>query len=214
MSSLALMRWLEASPERYDAGMNLLTFGRVKRLHEAAVRAAVRERGDRVLEVGCGTGTVTAQLVNAGARVVAIDQSPEMLEAAKSRGMLDVEWCEQTAAEIDRLPEAAFEAVVLSLCLSDMSTSERRYVLRESAKRLTDDGILVVADEVNAKRGWRRTLQLVWRGPQAALAWILIGSISRPLPDIRSELREANLTIENEERWMFGTLGLFVAKRR
>ena len=27
MSSLALMRWLEGSPERYDAGMRLITFG-------------------------------------------------------------------------------------------------------------------------------------------------------------------------------------------
>ncbi len=215
MSSLALMRWLEASPQRYDSGMNALTFGRVAQLHSAAVAAAVRNPGDRVLEVGCGTGTLTAQLVERGAFVVAVDQSPEMLEVAKLRvAAAEVEWREQTAAEIDKLPGAAFDAVVLSLCLSDMSSSERHFVLEESAQRLNEDGVLVVADEVKAPRGWRRALQLAWRGPQAALAWLLIGSISRPLPDIAAELQDAKLEIVEAERWMFGTLGLFVARRK
>lgn len=214
MSSLALMRWLEASPQRYDAGMNALTFGRVALLHAAAVAAAVRKPGDRVLEIGCGTGTVTEQLVQRGAQVVAIDQSPEMLEVAKTRvASADVEWREQTAAEIDKLPKGAFDAVILSLCLSDMSSSERRFVLEESAERLNAGGVVVVADEVKAPSGWRRALQLLWRGPQAALAWLLVGSISRPVPDVEAELQDAKLAIAHEERWMFGTLGLFVARR-
>ena len=83
MSSLALMRWLEGSPERYDAGMRVLTFGRVSALHAAAAQAAVAEPGDRVLEIGCGTGTVTSLMQSRGACVIAIDQSPDMLELAK-----------------------------------------------------------------------------------------------------------------------------------
>jgi len=208
------MRWPESTPERYDAGMRLLTFGRVRRLHGAVVAAAVRQRGDRVLEIGCGTGTVTEQLVERGARIVAVDQSPEMIEVAKARVVGDVEWREQTAAEIDRLPKGAFDAVVLCLCLSDMSGSERRFVLARSAERLDEDGILVVADEMQAPRGWRRILQLAWRGPQAVLAWLLVGSISRPLADFGSELEDAELEIIHEERWMFGTLGLYLARRR
>ena len=82
MSSLALMRWLEGSPERYDAGMRLITIGQVARLHEAAADAAVAKPGDRVLEIGCGTGSVTALLVARGARVTALDQSPDMIEQA------------------------------------------------------------------------------------------------------------------------------------
>jgi demethylmenaquinone methyltransferase/2-methoxy-6-polyprenyl-1,4-benzoquinol methylase len=87
MSSLALMRWLEGSPERYDAGMRTLTFGRVERLHAAVAMAAVPddEAGVRVLEIGCGTGAVTALLVSRGAAVTALDQAPEMLEQAKAR---------------------------------------------------------------------------------------------------------------------------------
>lgn len=205
------MRWLEASPQRYDAGMRALSFGRVPMLHASVVAAAVREPGDRVLELGCGTGSVTGAMVDRGARVLAIDQSAEMLELAKQRVAGDVEWREQTAAEVDRHPAAAFDAVVLSLCLSDMSSSERHFVLKHSAPRLAPGGLLVVADEVKAPRGWRRALQLVWRGPQAALAWLLVGSISRPVPDLKSELRAAGFEVQSEERWLFGTLALVVA---
>lgn len=212
MSSLALMRWLEGSPQRYDAGMRLLTFGRVTRLHEAVVAAAARKPGDRVLEIGCGTGSVTARLVAAGAQVTALDQAPEMLEQARARlPEAGVTWLEQTAAEIDRLPEAGFEAVVLSLCLSDMSASERGFVLREARQRLAAGGRVVVADEVRAT-GMLGLLQRLWRVPQAALGWLLVGSVSRPVPDLSAELRVAGLAVHAEQRWLLGSLAVMVAE--
>jgi ubiquinone/menaquinone biosynthesis C-methylase UbiE len=214
MSSLALMRWLENSPGRYDAGMRLLTFGRVAELHAAVAAAAVSKPGDRVLEIGCGTGAVTALLVARGARVVAIDQAPEMLEQAIARlgPEAPVEWLEQTASEIDRLPMRAFESVVLSLCLSDMSASERSFVLCEAALRLAAEGRLVAADEVRAAGRWQRFAQRLWRIPQAALGWLLIGAVSQPLGDLSGELRAAGLHVSREESFMFGTLGLVVAE--
>ncbi len=217
MSSLALMRWLEGSPDRYDAGMRLLTLGRVSQLHAAVAEAAVSKHGDRVLEIGCGTGSVTMLLLARGARVTAIDQSPEMLEQAEARATGDagssVQWIEQTASEVDRLPEASFDSVVLSLCLSDMSSSERTFVLREATRRLVPGGRLVAADEVRAPRGWRRLIQLLWRVPQAAIGWLLVGTVSRPVPDLRGELCEAGLRIREQRDWLMGSLGLISAER-
>ncbi len=212
------MRWLEGSPERYDAGMRLLTFGRIAKLHAAVAEAAVAAPDDRVLEIGCGTGAVTALLQGRGAHVTAIDQSPEMLEQAQRRpsgkSAAPVEWLEQTAAEIDRLPTAAYDSVVLCLCLSDMSSSERAFVLRESALRLAAGGRLVVADEVRAPRGWRRATQRLWRIPQACLGWLLVGSLSRPLPDLAGEIRNAGMHVTRARAWMLGSLQLVVAERR
>jgi demethylmenaquinone methyltransferase/2-methoxy-6-polyprenyl-1,4-benzoquinol methylase len=213
MSSLALMRWLEATPERYDAGMRLVTFGRVTRIHEAL--AASVEPGSEVLEIGCGTGAVTRRLVDAGARVTALDQSPEMLEQARLRCARiepQPEWLERSAAEIDALPEDAFDAVVLSLCLSEMSIDERRYVLRAARSRLRSGGRLIAADEVTARQLPQRLLHALLRGPQWLLGWLLAGFVSQPLADLAEELTQAGFVVRSETRWLAGSLAMFQAE--
>src|SRR5262249_12224499 len=40
--------------------------------------------GERILDVGCGTGHLTAQIAQSGASVVGLDNSPEMLTAARA----------------------------------------------------------------------------------------------------------------------------------
>ena len=211
MSSLALMRWLESAPDRYDRGMRWLTFGRVGALHEAVALAAVAAPGARVLEVGCGTGAVTQRLLARGARVLAIDQDPRMLDQTRERVARSgppgaaLELRETTAAEIDRLG-SDFDAVVLCLCLSDMSPDERAFVLRASAGRLRPGGRVVAGDEVHASGRAARWLQRLWRAPQAAAGWLLVGSVSNPVPDLAGELRAAGFRIEKQQRWLMGTL--------
>jgi len=218
MSSLALMRWLESAPERYDAGMRVITLGRVLALHRAVAETAAARPGVRVLEIGCGTGAVTARLVERGAEVTALDQNPEMMDRARERlerlerAQGSVTWLERTASEIDALAPGAFDAVVISLALSEMSAAERRYVLREAARRLTRGGVLAVADEVRPERGWQRALFALLRGPQALLGWLLAGSVSRPVPDLAGEVRAAGFGVRAERRWLLGSLALVAAE--
>jgi ubiquinone/menaquinone biosynthesis C-methylase UbiE len=53
------MRLLESAPARYDAGIRALTFGKADQVRDALAEAAVPSPGARVLEIGCGTGSVT-----------------------------------------------------------------------------------------------------------------------------------------------------------
>ncbi len=39
--------------------------------------------GERILDLGCGTGQLTAQIAQAGAEVIGLDQSPAMIEEAR-----------------------------------------------------------------------------------------------------------------------------------
>jgi trans-aconitate methyltransferase len=43
--------------------------------------------GERILDLGCGDGALTAKLAEAGAKVTGIDSSPGMVAAAQARGL-------------------------------------------------------------------------------------------------------------------------------
>ena len=43
--------------------------------------------GERILDLGCGDGALTEKLVALGAQVVGIDSSPDMIAAARQRGL-------------------------------------------------------------------------------------------------------------------------------
>ena len=68
--------------------------------------------GERVLDLGCGDGALTEKLIEAGCRVVGIDSSPNMIEAARARG-LDAHVADAEALAF----EAEFHAVFSNAAL-------------------------------------------------------------------------------------------------
>ena len=68
--------------------------------------------GERVLDLGCGDGVLTEQLVARGCRVVAVDSSPEQVWAALERG-LDARLGEATDLEFQQEFDAVFSNAVL-----------------------------------------------------------------------------------------------------
>jgi demethylmenaquinone methyltransferase / 2-methoxy-6-polyprenyl-1,4-benzoquinol methylase len=81
--ALELFRGL---PRHYDLLSAALSFGQDPRWRRALVSAVAPARGERVLDVATGTGMVAAELLSrADCSVVGIDQSPEMLAAARAR---------------------------------------------------------------------------------------------------------------------------------
>jgi trans-aconitate methyltransferase len=54
---------------------------------EPVVALLAPRPGERILDLGCGDGALTARLVTSGARVLGVDASPAMVEAARGRGI-------------------------------------------------------------------------------------------------------------------------------
>jgi demethylmenaquinone methyltransferase/2-methoxy-6-polyprenyl-1,4-benzoquinol methylase len=73
-------------PRHYDRVGAALSFGQDPRWRAAMVAAIAARPGDRILDVATGTGLVARDLVRRyGATVVGLDQSPQMLAAARAR---------------------------------------------------------------------------------------------------------------------------------
>jgi trans-aconitate methyltransferase len=68
--------------------------------------------GERVLDLGCGEGLLTARLLDAGCEVVAMDSSPEQVAAARARG-LDARVGDAARLTFDREFDAVFSNAAL-----------------------------------------------------------------------------------------------------
>src|SRR5690348_11317621 len=77
------------------------------------------EAGQRVLDVGAGTGALTAQLVRRDADVAAAEPSPPFVAALRSRlPSVDVR---EAGAEALPWPDATFDAALAQLVVTFMS---------------------------------------------------------------------------------------------
>lgn len=98
---------MSAAGRRSGWGWHQLSNDAARRLvDDAAVRA-----GDLVLDIGAGTGSITAPLVAAGARVVAVELHPGRARALRTRfAYAPVIVVEADAADL-RLPRRPFRVV-------------------------------------------------------------------------------------------------------
>jgi SAM-dependent methyltransferase len=80
-----------------------------------AVELLAPQAGERILDIGCGTGQLTREIANSGAHVTGIDRSPEMIAGAR-RNFPDVEFA---AADAVTLPfqNGSFDAVFSNAAL-------------------------------------------------------------------------------------------------
>ena len=84
----------------------------VPALGSAVLELLDPKAGERILDLGCGEGTLTEKIAAAGTAVLGVDISPEMLAAAKARG-LAVRAVSAEALPFDREFDAVFSNAVL-----------------------------------------------------------------------------------------------------
>jgi len=208
------MKWLETSPKDYDRGIRILTLGRLRSLKERIVRDYVHA-GGRILEIGCGTGTLTALMAGQGANVTGIDASPTMLAEARKRVTTEgvegsVTLKHMDAALIgDSFPPASFDLIVATLVFSEFPPDEQRYVLDACAELLASGGRLLIADEVIPTRLLARLVFYLIRWPLAILTWLLTRTSTVALRDFDSLLAKSGFHSRLTASYLGGSLVLY-----
>jgi ubiquinone/menaquinone biosynthesis C-methylase UbiE len=215
MSTYVLMRILESAPRRYDLGIRLLTLGT---LDSAYDRLAARvEAGQRVLDIGCGTGALAMRAARRGARVKGIDVNAQMLEIAAQRASAaglagSVDLREMGIAELDAEPPGSYDAVMSGLCFSELSEDEIAYGLGQIARLLKPGGLLLVADEVKPPDCARRLLHALIKAPFAALTYLVSQQTTHAVEDLPGKLSKAGFSIESLRQNALGSFVEIVAR--
>jgi demethylmenaquinone methyltransferase/2-methoxy-6-polyprenyl-1,4-benzoquinol methylase len=135
-------RMFDRIAPRYDLMNRLMTLGIDRSWRRQAVAAAHISAGDRVLDVGCGTGDLCRAARAGGARAIGIDPAAGMLALAAR----DAAGCTYVRAVAERLPvaDASCDAVVSGFALRNFTSVEA--VLGECARVLVPGGRLVILE--------------------------------------------------------------------
>src|SRR5687768_7601239 len=103
---------------RWSAADYARNAGFVPQLGQAALQLLNPQPGELILDIGCGDGALTARIADAGARVIGLDSSEEMVDAARLRG-IDAFVADAEALELDRQVDrfGRFDAVFSNAAL-------------------------------------------------------------------------------------------------
>ena len=180
-------------------------FGGLDTLRSRALDSLGLKEGDRVLELGCGPGDVTAQLIRRGARVHAIDSSDDMLRVAAKRAP------EATLEKGDVRSFTArgrYDVVLIFFVLHELPIGDVKGVIDRAAGVLESGGRLAIVDHAipagSAGDTWARILRLV--ESDRIDKWLAL--------DLRALVRGAGLQEAVTSDLAGGRAQLLVAARR
>ena len=196
---------MERMADSYDSYMRMMTLGRERSLREMTVKLAQIKPGDQVLEIGCGTGSLTlAAKRQAGptGKVCGIDLIPRMIDLSRQKATQageDITFQLGCIADIP-FPDNQFDVALCSFMIFHMSEETRRRGIKEIQRVLKPGGQLLVLDMAQPSDRIGR-----------AIAKRLFGGMMQHEPgDLLPIMRESGFS--NLETWTapFRVLGLSV----
>jgi ubiquinone/menaquinone biosynthesis C-methylase UbiE len=145
-----IRRTYDARAPLYNAIVRVLSFGGDSEYRRAAVQALDLKPGDRVLDIGCGTGLNfrdIAKAVGPSGLVVGTDLSHGMLSEVERRPNLRLV---QAAASQEVFKPESFDAILSTYVISTILDEE---ILGPLCRALKPGGRLVIADD-SMPPGW------------------------------------------------------------
>ncbi len=212
------MKLLENRPERYDKGIDILSWGHAKKIRRMIVQICIKPRME-ILDIGCGTGSLIIDAANAGAIATGLDISTGMLGVAQKRitnsGMQDrVILYNAGVTEIDSLfKENSFDLIISTLVFSELYAEERALALNQIKKILKPNGILVIAVEVQPEKLLKKIIHFLVRSPLAILTYIFAQTGTKAITGISEEISASGFNITGEDRSFLDSFTVLSAQK-
>lgn len=152
----------------YDPLIDRLSFGREGRFRELTLRHMAITPDDRILDIGCGTGSLTllaARHLGAEGSIIGIDAAPKMIAIARDKAARQGSAARFQTEVAEALPfaDGEFTLVVNSMFCHHIDRELKNLAFAEMHRVLAVNGRLVTADIDR---------------PSTALGW-LIGWLAR-----------------------------------
>lgn len=133
----------------YDLAIGLVTREQV--WHSLLIQQISPESGDRIVDVGCGTGSLAIRLKShvPAATVIAIDPDPSVLRIARrkaARLRIEVDWREGFLTQSVAQELGPIDKVVSSLVFHQVPLVEKSEILESIRALLVPGGQLHIAD--------------------------------------------------------------------
>jgi cyclopropane fatty-acyl-phospholipid synthase-like methyltransferase len=205
------MKALEHKAEKYDSGMDTLTRGRLAMIKEYIADCLVLS-GDRLLDIGMGTGTFAIAAAKKGALVTGIDTSEKMLEVArKNLAAQDltekVTVIHASVVELDQqFNDSGFNKITSILVFSELYLKEREFCLDQVFRLLKEDGEFILVDEVRPRKFWKRVAFYLIRIPLAIVTYLRAQLTTRPLAHMIDMVKERGFEVMEERLYLLDTL--------
>lgn len=115
-------------------------------LHQQVFDIVHAREGVSVLDLGCGTGKLTARILEAGHPVTAVDFSGQMLQAAahNAPGATFVQG--ELAKVPDLLAGQTFDCIIAVYALHHLPDAEKYALLTALREHLNPEGVIVLGD--------------------------------------------------------------------
>jgi demethylmenaquinone methyltransferase/2-methoxy-6-polyprenyl-1,4-benzoquinol methylase/phosphoethanolamine N-methyltransferase len=201
----ATIRWWAPA---YDAVAWLTSFGQEKAIRKQALRVAALKPGEKVLDVGSGTGTLGVaawRKVRPDGEVTGIDASPEMVELARRKAKGKGSGATFQVAPIEALPfgDASLDVVLSTFMLHHLPDDVKVMGLAEIARVLKPGGRFVAVDLAGEGRSVLTTFMTVigHRMPKDYTQQLMSG------------MTEAGLADVTEVKTTFGYLAFLTANK-
>ena len=192
----------------YDLFANIVTLGRAGAMREQTVQLADLHPGERVLEVGCGTGEIAQRArarVGPDGQASGIDPSADMITVAQqkaARAGLDVDY-RVGAIEALPYPDATFDVVLSSLMMHHLPDELKARGLSEVRRVLKPGGRLLIVDFTRPRH----------RLSQLAMRLVLHSHLGHGFERLAGTVADVGFTDVRTGATRFDFLG-FVAARR